>query len=148
MQRHVLSQPPAGPGEGGGGAAAACAGAAGCEGGEGSPSSPSPSSSSSSPSELECPLCLVRQPAGNAPRLLSCPHRSCRSCLRQYLRIEITESRVNISCPECSERLNPADIRLLLWDSPHLVAKYEEFMLRRCLAADPDCRWCPAPDCG
>uniref|UniRef100_A0A8C5TPW2 RBR-type E3 ubiquitin transferase n=1 Tax=Malurus cyaneus samueli TaxID=2593467 RepID=A0A8C5TPW2_9PASS len=28
--------------------------------------------------------------------------------------------------------------------SPH----YEEFMLRRCLAADPDCRWCPAPDCG
>ncbi|XP_032083460.1 E3 ubiquitin-protein ligase RNF19B [Thamnophis elegans] len=100
------------------------------------------------PSELECPLCLVRQPAGNAPRLLSCPHRSCRSCLRQYLRIEITESRVNISCPECSERLNPADIRLLLRDSPQLVAKYEEFMLRRCLAADPDCRWCPAPDCG
>ncbi|XP_070620396.1 E3 ubiquitin-protein ligase RNF19B [Erythrolamprus reginae] len=99
-------------------------------------------------SELECPLCLVRQPVGNAPRLLSCPHRSCRSCLRQYLRIEITESRVNISCPECSERLNPADIRLLLRDSPHLVAKYEEFMLRRCLAADPDCRWCPAPDCG
>ncbi|XP_062995913.1 E3 ubiquitin-protein ligase RNF19B isoform X1 [Elgaria multicarinata webbii] len=111
--------------------------AADCEEGEESP-----------PSELECPLCLVRQPAGNAPRLLSCPHRSCRSCLRQYLRIEITESRVNISCPECSERLNPADIRLLLRDSPHLVAKYEEFMLRRCLAADPDCRWCPAPDCG
>ncbi|XP_015273240.1 PREDICTED: E3 ubiquitin-protein ligase RNF19B [Gekko japonicus] len=146
---HAMPQAPAGPGEGGGNAAAAaCAGAAGCEEGEGSPSSPSPSSSSSSPSELECPLCLVRQPAGNAPRLLSCPHRSCRSCLRQYLRIEITESRVNISCPECSERLNPADIRLLLWDSPHLVAKYEEFMLRRCLAADPDCRWCPAPDCG
>nr|XP_056703096.1 E3 ubiquitin-protein ligase RNF19B [Euleptes europaea] len=135
-------------GDGEGSAAAACAGA--CEEGPGSPSPPSPSSSSSSssPSELECPLCLVRQPAGNAPRLLSCPHRSCRSCLRQYLRIEITESRVNISCPECSERLNPADIRLLLWDSPHLVAKYEEFMLRRCLAADPDCRWCPAPDCG
>ncbi|XP_054855419.1 E3 ubiquitin-protein ligase RNF19B isoform X2 [Eublepharis macularius] len=139
--------PPRPPSEGDGGAAAACAGA--CEEGEAPPSSPSPSpSSSSSPSELECPLCLVRQPAGNAPRLLSCPHRSCRSCLRQYLRIEITESRVNISCPECSERLNPADIRLLLRDSPHLVAKYEEFMLRRCLAADPDCRWCPAPDCG
>ncbi|NWY93575.1 RN19B ligase, partial [Loxia curvirostra] len=98
--------------------------------------------------ELECPLCLVRQPAENAPRLLSCPHRSCGACLRQYLRIEITESRVNICCPECSERLNPADIRRLLRDSPHLVAKYEEFMLRRCLAADPDCRWCPAPDCG
>ncbi|RLV87379.1 hypothetical protein DV515_00015760, partial [Chloebia gouldiae] len=91
---------------------------------------------------------LAGIPAENAPRLLSCPHRSCGACLRQYLRIEITESRVNICCPECSERLNPADIRRLLRDSPHLVAKYEEFMLRRCLAADPDCRWCPAPDCG
>ncbi|XP_067317761.1 E3 ubiquitin-protein ligase RNF19B-like isoform X2 [Anolis sagrei] len=100
------------------------------------------------PSELECPLCLVRQPSGNAPRLLSCPHRSCRACLRQYLRIEITESRVHISCPECAERLDPADIRHLLRDSPQLVAKYEEFLLRRCLASDPDCRWCPAPDCG
>nr|XP_060640090.1 E3 ubiquitin-protein ligase RNF19B [Anolis sagrei ordinatus] len=120
------------------------------EGGNGSgeghgsapPSSPPP------PSELECPLCLVRQPSGNAPRLLSCPHRSCRACLRQYLRIEITESRVHISCPECAERLDPADIRRLLRDSPQLVAKYEEFLLRRCLASDPDCRWCPAPDCG
>ncbi|XP_053255042.1 E3 ubiquitin-protein ligase RNF19B isoform X2 [Podarcis raffonei] len=140
-------QPPPAPsaavtGEGDAAAAATSSSSSSCgaeceEGGE-----------ESSPSELECPLCLVRQPAGNAPRLLSCPHRSCRSCLRQYLRIEITESRVNISCPECSERLNPADIRLLLRDSPHLVAKYEEFMLRRCLAADPDCRWCPAPDCG
>uniref|UniRef100_H9G7N0 RBR-type E3 ubiquitin transferase n=1 Tax=Anolis carolinensis TaxID=28377 RepID=H9G7N0_ANOCA len=104
--------------------------------------------SSPPPSELECPLCLVRQPSGNAPRLLSCPHRSCRACLRQYLRIEITESRVHISCPECAERLDPADIRRLLRDSPQLVAKYEEFLLRRCLASDPDCRWCPAPDCG
>ncbi|KAG5857122.1 hypothetical protein ANANG_G00015210 [Anguilla anguilla] len=29
-----------------------------------------------------------------------------------------------------------------------LMEKYEEFMLRRWLVADPDCRWCPAPDCG
>uniref|UniRef100_A0A3Q4N029 RBR-type E3 ubiquitin transferase n=1 Tax=Neolamprologus brichardi TaxID=32507 RepID=A0A3Q4N029_NEOBR len=28
------------------------------------------------------------------------------------------------------------------------MEKYEEFLLRRCLASDPDCRWCPAPDCG
>uniref|UniRef100_A0A4X2LLE0 RBR-type E3 ubiquitin transferase n=2 Tax=Vombatus ursinus TaxID=29139 RepID=A0A4X2LLE0_VOMUR len=81
------------------------------------------------------------------PRLLSCPHRSCRDCLRHYLRLEISESRVPVSCPECSERLNPHDIRLLLADPP-LMLKYEEFMLRRYLASDPDCRWCPAPDCG
>uniref|UniRef100_G3UB45 RBR-type E3 ubiquitin transferase n=1 Tax=Loxodonta africana TaxID=9785 RepID=G3UB45_LOXAF len=61
--------------------------------------------------------------------------------------IEISESRVNISCPECTERFNPHDIRLILSDDV-LMEKYEEFMLRRWLVADPDCRWCPAPDCG
>ncbi|XP_005995637.1 E3 ubiquitin-protein ligase RNF19B [Latimeria chalumnae] len=96
---------------------------------------------------LECPLCLVRQPQENVPEIMTCHHRSCLDCLRQYLRIEITESRVNISCPECSERLNPHDIRMILND-PALMEKYEEFMLRRYLASDPDCRWCPAPDCG
>ncbi|KAG2460491.1 RN19B ligase, partial [Polypterus senegalus] len=96
---------------------------------------------------LECPLCLIRQPQEKVPEIMTCSHRSCLACLRQYLRIEITESRVNISCPECSERLNPHDIRLIL-DDPVLMDKYELFMLRRYLASDPDCRWCPAPDCG
>uniref|UniRef100_UPI00398F6EDD E3 ubiquitin-protein ligase RNF19B-like n=1 Tax=Pristiophorus japonicus TaxID=55135 RepID=UPI00398F6EDD len=96
---------------------------------------------------LECPLCLVPHPQENVPEIMTCHHRSCLDCLRQYLRIEITESRVNISCPECSERLNPHDIRMILNDQA-LMEKYEEFMLRRYLASDPDCRWCPAPDCG
>jgi len=32
--------------------------------------------------------------------------------------------------------------------SSNLVQKYEDFMLRRVLAVDPDTRWCPSPDCG
>lgn len=78
---------------------------------------------------------------------MTCHHRSCADCLRQYLRIEISESRVNICCPECSERFNPHDIQMILGDRA-LMEKYEEFMLRRWLVAEPDCRWCPAPDCG
>uniref|UniRef100_A0A4W6F0W8 RBR-type E3 ubiquitin transferase n=1 Tax=Lates calcarifer TaxID=8187 RepID=A0A4W6F0W8_LATCA len=96
---------------------------------------------------LECPLCLLRHSRENFPDIMTCHHRSCIDCLRQYLRIEISESRVNISCPECSERFNPHDIRMILGDRA-LMEKYEEFMLRRWLVADPDCRWCPAPDCG
>ncbi|CAM9198087.1 unnamed protein product, partial [Lampetra planeri] len=96
---------------------------------------------------LECPLCLVRQPADQLPELLGCSHRSCLCCLRQYLRIEITESRVQLSCPECAERLAPRQVADIL-DDAALLDKYEEFLLRRCLASDPDCRWCPAPDCG
>lgn len=96
---------------------------------------------------LECPLCLLRHSRENFPDIMTCHHRSCIDCLRQYLRIEISESRVNISCPECSERFNPHDICMILSDRV-LMEKYEEFMLRRWLVADPDCRWCPAPDCG
>ncbi|XP_027685218.2 E3 ubiquitin-protein ligase RNF19A isoform X1 [Chelonia mydas] len=112
-------------------------------------SSDSGATSSSKPSGdfMECPLCLLRYSKDRFPEIMTCHHRSCVDCLRQYLRIEISESRVNISCPECSERFNPHDIRLILNDDI-LMEKYEEFMLRRWLVADPDCRWCPAPDCG
>ncbi|CAL1584736.1 unnamed protein product [Knipowitschia caucasica] len=96
---------------------------------------------------LECPLCLLRHSRDRFPDIMTCHHRSCADCLRQYLRIEISESRVNISCPECSERFNPHDIQMILGDRA-LMEKYEEFMLRRWLVAEPDCRWCPAPDCG
>ncbi|XP_036421776.1 E3 ubiquitin-protein ligase RNF19A isoform X3 [Colossoma macropomum] len=112
-----------------------------------SASTSSSSSSSSSSELLECPLCLLRHARDRFPDIMTCHHRSCADCLRQYLRIEISESRVNISCPECSERFNPHDIRMILGDRA-LMEKYEEFMLRRWLVADPDCRWCPAPDCG
>ncbi|XP_039977774.1 E3 ubiquitin-protein ligase RNF19A-like [Xiphias gladius] len=103
--------------------------------------------SGSSSELLECPLCLLRHARERFPEIMTCHHRSCADCLRQYLRIEISESRVNISCPECSERFNPHDIRMILGDRA-LMEKYEEFMLRRWLVAEPDCRWCPAPDCG
>ncbi|XP_077455747.1 E3 ubiquitin-protein ligase RNF19A isoform X1 [Stigmatopora argus] len=96
---------------------------------------------------LECPLCLLHHSKESFPDIMTCQHRSCIDCLRQYLRIEISESRVNICCPECSEGFNPHDICMILGDRG-LMEKYEEFMLRRWLVADPDCRWCPAPDCG
>lgn len=38
------------------------------------------------------------------------------------------------------------DIRMILNDKTQFE-KYEDFMVRRVLAVDPDTRWCPAPDC-
>ncbi|MBN3309150.1 RN19A ligase, partial [Amia calva] len=108
------------------------------------------SSASSSHEQLldhiECPLCLLSQPRCHFPQLSSCPHRACADCLRQYLRIEITESRVCIACPQCPEILAPPDVRTIL-DDQALLERFEEYQLRRFLAADPDTRWCPAPDC-
>ncbi|NWU86764.1 RN19B ligase, partial [Onychorhynchus coronatus] len=94
----------------------------------------------------ECPLCLLPQPPEAFPTLACCPHRSCRACLEQYLRLAVSESRVLVSCPHCPAALPPADVRRLL-PEPALRDKYEEFLLRRLLAADPGTRWCPAPDC-
>ena len=95
----------------------------------------------------ECPLCLIEHPSDKFPEISTCYHRSCMNCLQMYLRIEITESRVNIACPECSEKFHPNDIKEIVGDLV-LMSKYEDFMVRRVLVADPDARWCPAPDCG
>lgn len=43
--------------------------------------------------------------------------------------------------------MHPRDIHSLLSDYPQVYEKYEDFMVRRVLASDPDTRWCPAPDC-
>ncbi|XP_074009581.1 E3 ubiquitin-protein ligase RNF19B-like isoform X2 [Numenius arquata] len=94
----------------------------------------------------ECPLCLLPQPPEAFPSLASCAHRSCRACLQQYLCIAVGESRVPVACPHCPAALQPADVHRLL-PEPALRDKYEEFLLRRLLAADPGTRWCPAPDC-
>ncbi|XP_063244132.1 E3 ubiquitin-protein ligase RNF19A-like isoform X2 [Bacillus rossius redtenbacheri] len=94
----------------------------------------------------ECPLCLLELPLECFPELSTCGHCSCYDCFQQYLRIEISESRVGITCPECSELMHPNDIRMILNDKTH-YEKYEDFMVRRVLAVDPDTRWCPAPDC-
>ncbi|XP_060908150.1 E3 ubiquitin-protein ligase RNF19B isoform X2 [Labrus mixtus] len=146
-------------GEGGGQSAATAAEAgedgattAECVGGAGNGSTGVLSLSSSSQEQLldehleECPLCLLSQPRCHFPRLSSCSHRTCSDCLRQYLRIEISESRVCIACPQCPETLAPLDVRAIL-DDQALLERFEEYQLRRFLAADPDTRWCPAPDC-
>ncbi|XP_028043669.1 E3 ubiquitin-protein ligase RNF19B-like [Bombyx mandarina] len=95
---------------------------------------------------LECPLCLSTLNASATVRLAWCSHRCCEPCLRQYLNIEIYEARVPVSCPVCHESIHPSDVRHIV-DNPVLFEKYEEFSVRRALAADPDTRWCPAPDC-
>lgn len=95
---------------------------------------------------LECPLCLLELTSDCFPLLTTCSHRACHTCLQQYLKIEISESRINISCPECTEPIHPNDIKAILADEIYLN-KYENFMLRRVLVTEPDARWCPAPDC-
>ncbi|XP_014262671.1 E3 ubiquitin-protein ligase RNF19B-like isoform X2 [Cimex lectularius] len=95
---------------------------------------------------IECNLCLSELAPEYFPHLITCPHRFCYDCFQTYLRMEISESRVSVSCPQCSEPMHPNDIRMILNDKSR-YEKYEDFMVRKVLAVDPDTRWCPAPDC-
>ena len=107
-------------------------------------------STSSDPGGIrECPLCYCEVSSEQFPALRSCHHLSCVVCLQKYVRIEIQEGRVNLRCPhtQCSENLHPNDIEMLVGEDRSLLTLYESLMLRRVLAADPDTRWCPAPNC-
>ena len=41
-------------------------------------------------------------------RLKPCLHSFCRTCLKSYLKLEITEGRVTLNCPQsdCPERIS------------------------------------------
>ncbi|CAL8144143.1 unnamed protein product [Orchesella dallaii] len=93
----------------------------------------------------ECPLCYAH--VDSFPEISCCYHRACSQCWEEYLRIQITESRINITCFQCSKHLHPTDIKCLVGEGD-LMTKYEDFMLRRVMTMEPDARWCPAPDCG
>ncbi|CAB1342522.1 unnamed protein product [Coregonus sp. 'balchen'] len=71
-------------------------------------------------------------------------HRACYDCLAQHR--DLREPCGGVACPLCPEALAPPDVRAILDDSA-LLEILEEHQLRRFLPADPDTRWCPAPDC-
>lgn len=106
-------------------------------------SNPAPSSKK----YVECPLCVALVKESSTPSLAGCRHRVCLECMQRYITTEITHSRLNITCPVCSEPIHPNAIKEILQNEKYYL-KYEKFMLRRVLAAEPDARWCPAPDCG
>jgi hypothetical protein len=97
-----------------------------------------------------CALCCHEYSLDQFERLTLCSHSYCRTCLKSYLKLEITEGRVTLNCPQndCPERIHPCDISRILQNQPDLISKYEQFMVRRVLQSITDTRWCPAPDCG
>jgi E3 ubiquitin-protein ligase RNF19A len=110
-----------------------------------------PSTTNSGDHLLEtCLLCCHDYSSEQFEHLRLCSHSYCRTCLKSYLKLEITEGRVTLNCPQsdCPERIHPSDISRILENHPELISKYEQFMVRRVLQSIVDTRWCPAPDCG
>ena len=71
----------------------------------------------------DCPLCLQEVSSDLFPTLLSCAHSACLPCLKQYLAVVITESRVNITCPQCQDLMHPTG-KVLLFFMQLIIIEY------------------------
>ena len=63
---------------------------------------------------VKCPICFEELPSEEFLTVSTCSHRSCLTCMKQYLKTEITDARIKITCPECREHFHPNDIRLFI----------------------------------
>eukprot|EP01102_Stenamoeba_stenopodia_P015200 TRINITY_DN515_c0_g1_i2.p1 TRINITY_DN515_c0_g1~~TRINITY_DN515_c0_g1_i2.p1 ORF type:complete len:440 (+),score=84.79 TRINITY_DN515_c0_g1_i2:217-1536(+) len=95
------------------------------------------------PEQATCNICFERI----VDYQLSCLDQFCSMCLREHFMTKILEGQaLHITCPgSCSSVVSDADIKANL--SPQMVEKYAHFKKMAALRADPNCRWCPKPNC-
>ncbi|KAF5399886.1 RBR-type E3 ubiquitin transferase [Paragonimus heterotremus] len=114
----------------------------------------------------ECPVCF--QPAEVLVQFSPCSHKACTVCWLTFMCTEIDNfAMARLTCIGCKEPLDSSTVVNMLTGailSPdsygtgaysaeqvsslvdsciRMLARYEEFLLRRALAKDPDTRWCP-----
>lgn len=80
-------------------------------------------------------------------RFQACAHAFHGECLREYLQMQINESKFPLCClmPECKEQITVSDLRLIL--PPETFYKFEQRSLAQAIDFMPDLSWCPTPDC-
>jgi hypothetical protein len=93
-----------------------------------------------------CPICY--SPIYQAWSHPDCTeHRTCRSCIVEYLTLKIEESQVlEIKCPgtNCRHVFTDQHIQAAV---PQLYSKYQRFKQKALLLKDPAVRWCSVADC-
>ena len=62
--------------------------------------------------QVECPICLEQF---KEPKVLSCLHSYCKSCLQKYV-TKTSDKQHKITCPECRQETqvlsrSPSDLR-------------------------------------
>jgi len=80
--------------------------------------------------------------------LFSCHHTYCKQCLQNYFTTKIFEGGVlSIRCPrpDCFLPIQDIDVRTNV--SYAVFERYKHFKMIATLSANPNCRWCPMPDC-
>jgi len=78
----------------------------------------------------------------------TCTHdqETCAECLQTWLATDLDRNIwTTVSCPECSEVMQYADIQRLA--DPDIFAEYDRLLVRSTLSKEADFRWCPNPSC-
>ena len=81
---------------------------------------------------------------------ISCGHICCTHCWNNYLKILISEAKIeNIKCVEysCKQNISEDFILKHIKNDFELIKKYDKFKLRAIILNDPNKKECPYPEC-
>ena len=97
--------------------------------------------------QFECPVCYG---FFNEEDMfgLSCGHKQCKTCIADYLAVNVTEGQVlKIKCMEagCPMTYDQDDIRK--FGSQDIYTKYLRFHENIIVDLNPKLRWCSQPGC-
>ncbi|CAF0833076.1 unnamed protein product [Rotaria sordida] len=93
-----------------------------------------------------CFICTDIIPGINCIRLYRCGHFYCRSCLNNYIQLNLENGLFGekLHCPqyECKQSLLPTEIKQIL-ENNELYERYERLTLQHGLELMNDILWCP-----
>jgi len=95
-----------------------------------------------------CSICAEETSADEATAL-SCQHRFCNSCWRDYLTMKIQEGEsTSLHCPhfKCNLRVDDSIVKKLV--EPEVYDKFIRFVIKSFVEDNGSIKWCPTPDCG
>jgi ariadne-1 len=80
---------------------------------------------------------------------LSCHHRFCNSCWREYLTVKINEGQsTSLHCLQfkCNLRVDESIVKRIV--EPEVFDKFARFVITSFVEDNHNVKWCPTPNCG
>ncbi|KAJ9125203.1 hypothetical protein QFC22_000157 [Naganishia vaughanmartiniae] len=101
---------------------------------------------------FECPVCCIEYTGSETESEtlgLSCGHRFCKDCWKEYLENKIMDEAESgrIQCMEsgCGRIVGEKTVEALVHDK--VKTRYRELLDRTYVDDNPSLKWCPHPDC-